>query len=123
MADAAVLKTAEGRPSCGFESRRPHPNSPGLNESVPFSPAQHVRDAGQAPLSRHSPGPAMTPGRPESETSTAKFVMTWAFILNADVLRWRRCPGGPGLTEAPKEGVPGRSFVCREGFSRCQCSD
>src|SRR5829696_4829328 len=24
MADAAVLKTAEGQPSCGFESRRPH---------------------------------------------------------------------------------------------------
>ena len=24
MADAAVLKTAEGRLSCGFESRRPH---------------------------------------------------------------------------------------------------
>lgn len=23
-ADAAVLKTAEGQPSCGFESRRPH---------------------------------------------------------------------------------------------------
>ena len=27
MADAAVLKTAEGQPSCGFESRRPHQKS------------------------------------------------------------------------------------------------
>ena len=32
MADAAVLKTAEGQPSCGFESRRPHQNWLCVNE-------------------------------------------------------------------------------------------
>src|SRR5215211_1399383 len=34
MADAAVLKTAEGQPSCGFESRRPHQISPYPREKV-----------------------------------------------------------------------------------------
>jgi hypothetical protein len=34
MADAAVLKTAEGQPSCGFESRRPHQFSLELSDKL-----------------------------------------------------------------------------------------